>query len=257
MARGNNERQSSVRSEVGATNALSRGFTIGGASFKTSAPRTRDEERSLKASLKKLQGFDEFGFTTQTQNLSTYQSAKGYDNETFTKQASNLADLLNDMVAKGQGGSKLFKEIDSLYQDIKTARGGNVGKTTKLDGGRVYDASGDNFNLASKVGGFDETKKWFNAMKKAELTAGEMFSVVENLQTTMERAWRNTKEEDLVAKAYIPVKYRGVNAINSPVWFEATLETRAVDDGGWNVTKVRQVKGEKERIKAINSSQGY
>ena len=113
------------------------------------------------------------------------------------------------------------------------------------------------FDLASKVDGLDEAKNWFKAMKKAELTAGEMFSVVENLDYTAKRAWRNTPENSLVGKAYIPVKYRGVNAINSPVWFEATLETRAVNDGGFNVTKVKQVKGEKERIKAINSSQGY
>jgi hypothetical protein len=284
MARGNNQSQSSVRSEVGDStsrflNGLKNGFLSGEISskeeykkyvrdfpdteFKISdsnfskiAPRSKDEERSLKASLKKLQGFDEFGFTTQTQNLSTYQSAKGYDNETFTKQASGLSDLLNDMVAKGQGGSKLFKEIDSLYQDIKTARGGDVGKTTKLDGGRVFDASGDNFNLASKVGGFDEAKKWFNPMKKAELTAGEMYTVVRDLPTIASRLRdkayvAGTGQE--VVERYLPAKYRNVDSIDSPAWFKVTLQRNS---DGYAPVKVKYVTTDKEKQIAKDQYRG-
>jgi hypothetical protein len=162
------------------------------------------------------------------------------------------------MVAKGQGGSKLFKEIDSLYQDIKTARdSGNVGKTTKLDGGRVFDASGDNFNLASKVGGFDEVKKWFNPMKKAGLTAGEMYTVVRDLESITrrlaEKVYLSGASQQLDLDKYIPAKFSGVDSIDSPVWFKVSI--RYYEDGHKPV-KVKYVTTDKEKQIAKDQYRG-
>jgi hypothetical protein len=300
MARGNNQKQSSVRSElsddddskrsvasflIDATNAQSRGFTIGGESFDTKAPSTNAEEKGLYIKLMRAKGLEmlasglektnkltrsvlgypegdvvktPFGLANanaQPLNLSTYSN--GYNKSDFSKKAEGLADLLNDMVAKGQGGSKLFKEVDSVYQDMKSARDSiyGVGKTTQISGGRVHDASGDNFNLSNMVGQGNE-KLFFNPMKKAELTAGEMYTVVRELPTIASRLRdkayvAGTGQE--VVERYLPAKFRNVDSIDSPAWFKVTLQR---NPDGYSPVKVKYVTTDKEKQTAKDQYRG-
>ena len=295
MARGNNQKQSSARSELSdddnskrgvasflidalnTQNAQAKNITIGDVSFKTIAPRDRAEEMALANNLLTLKGLTllpsglrnanatnlallaypkdtlvntPMGKAT-TQNLKqTLEAFRGnYKQADFSSKASGLADLLNDMVAKEQGGSALFKETDKLYQNLKTARdSGKVGKTTELNAGRVSDVSGDNFQLSDKVGGGNE-KLFFRPMQKAELTAGEMYTVVNEVQSLVRRISDRSTTVPIggTTDKYLPARYNGVSDIDSPSWFKISLKR---NDTGFEPVKVKFITSDKEREKA-------
>lgn len=274
MARGNNQKQSSARSEIGGSQSSANNIKFGDVYFGNTAPRDRGQEIALKNNLLAIKGLSllpsglekanasqlsALGFNpsdivktpfgkaqtvVQPERLSFYST--GYKQEDFSEKASVLADLLNDMVAKGQGGNDLFKETDKLYQNVKKARDfDEVGKTTELNGGRVSDVSGDNFLLSTRVGSGNE-KLFFNPMKKAGLTAGEMYTVVRELPTIASRlrdkAYVAGTGQERVDK-YLPAKFSGIDSINSSVWFKVTLQR---NQDGYAPVKVKYVNSDKE-----------